>query len=50
MITINLGNMCPRIQITNDRTFEEVTIECRNYDEEKKLLIDIVTELLNKEV
>lgn len=49
MIVVSLGERCPRIKITNERTFEEVTIECRDYDEEKKLLIDLVTELLNKE-
>ena len=50
MITISLGNRCPRITIINDRTYEEVCIECRDYDEENKLLINLVTELLNKEV
>ena len=50
MITVSLGNHCPRITITNDRTFEEVCIECRDYEEENKLLINLVTEFLNKEV
>ena len=50
MITISLGNRCPRINITNDRTFEEVQIECRDYEEENKLLVTLVTELLNREI
>ena len=49
MIVISLGQRCPRIKITNERTYEEVLIECRDYDEEKKLLVELVTELLNKE-
>lgn len=50
MIVISLGERCPRIKITNERTFEEAIIECRDFDEEKELLVRIVTELLNKEV
>lgn len=50
MIVIALGQRCPRIKITNEKTFEEILIECRDYDEEQKLLVDIVTELLNREV
>lgn len=49
MITISLGNRCPRINITNEETFEDIRIECRDYEEENKLLVAIVTELLNKE-
>jgi hypothetical protein len=49
MITVALESRCPRITLTNDRTFEEVQIECRDYDEEKELLIRLVTELLNRE-
>ena len=50
MIVISFGQRCPRIKITNERTFEEVCIECRDFDEEKELLVDLVTELLNKEI
>lgn len=49
MFVISLGQRCPRIKITNEKTYEEVLIECRDYDEEQKLLIDIVANLLNKE-
>ena len=48
MITIALGERCPRIKITNERNFEEVVIECRDFDEEKELLVNIVAEILNK--
>lgn len=50
MIVISFGQRCPRIKITNERTFEEILIECRDYDEEQKILINLVTELLNREV
>lgn len=46
MIIITLPERCPRINITDDKTFGEVRIECRNYDHEKELLIDIVERLL----
>ena len=49
MFVISLGQRCPRIKITNEKTYEEVLIECRDYDEEQKLLIDLVANLLNKE-
>lgn len=46
MIVIELPERCPRIRITDDKTFGEVLIECRNYDHEKELLIDLVERLL----
>ena len=46
MIVITLPDRCPRINITDDKTFGEVRIECRNYDHEKELLIDLVEKLL----
>ena len=49
MIVIALGQRCPRIKITNEKTFEEVIIECRDYDEEQKLLVELVKEFLYKE-
>ena len=49
MIVIALGQRCPRIKITNERTYEEILIECRDYDEEKELLVNLVTQLLNAE-
>jgi hypothetical protein len=49
MFVISLGQRCPRIKITNEKTYEEVLIECRDYDEEQKLLIDIVANILNRE-
>lgn len=49
MITITFGNMCPRITITDDKTFEEVSIECRDYDQENALLIELVERLLKTE-
>lgn len=49
MIVISLGQRCPRIKLTNEKIFEEVLIECRDYDEEQRLIIELVKELLNKE-
>ena len=46
MIIITLPERCPRINITDAKTFGEVRIECRNYDHEKELLIDLVERLL----
>ena len=46
MIVITLSERCPRINITDDKTFGEVCIECRDYDHEKELLIDLVERLL----
>ena len=53
MITIILGEAFgkkfPRIDITNDTTFEEVRIECRDHDEEREILIQVIKELLKNE-
>ena len=49
MITIILSNKCPRINIVDETTFEEVCIECRDYDQENALLIDLVERLLTRE-
>ena len=46
MIIIELPEHCPRIKITNDKTYGEVNIECRSYDEEKEVLVDLVERLL----
>ena len=46
MITIVLPERYPRIKITNDKTYGEVLIECRNYDEEKEILVNLVERLL----
>ena len=46
MIVITLSERCPRINITDDKTFGEVRIEGRDYDHEKELLIDLVERLL----
>ena len=34
------------VKITNDKTYGEVLIECRNYDEEKEILVNLVERLL----
>lgn len=49
MITIVIGSRCPRIDITNDVTFEDVRIECRDWEEEKEMVISIVKELMKNE-
>jgi hypothetical protein len=49
VITVAFAPRCPRIEITNDKTYEEVVIECRDYDEEQKLAIELITVLLNRE-
>lgn len=46
MIIITFPERCPRINIIDDKTFGEVRIECRDYDHEKELLIDLVERLL----
>ena len=46
MIVFALAEKCARITITNDKTFEEVQVECRNFDEEREILIDLIKKLI----
>ena len=46
MITIELLERSPDIKVTNDKTFGEVLIACRDYNEEKETLINLVERLL----
>lgn len=49
MTVITLQPRCARINIQDDKTYGEVVIECRDYDEEQELLIKLVKELLKNE-
>ena len=46
MITIELKEKYPGIQIQNDKTYGDDLIHCRDYDEEKEVLVDLVERLL----
>lgn len=46
MITIELKEHYAGIQVQDDRTFGNVLIHCRNYDEEKEVLTNLVERLL----
>lgn len=46
MITIELLERSPYIKVTNDKTFGKVLIVCRDYNEEKETLINLVERLL----
>ena len=46
MITIELKEKYPGIQIQNDKNFGDILLHCRDYDEEKKVLVDLVERLL----
>ena len=46
MIIIELKEKYPGIQIQNDKTNGDVLIHCRDYDEEKEILVDLVERLL----
>ena len=46
MITIELKEKYPGIQIQNDKTLGDILIHCRDYDEEKEVLVDLVERLL----
>ena len=46
MIAIELKEKYPGIRLQDDKNFGDVLIHCRNYDEEKEVLIDLVERLL----
>ena len=46
MITIELQEKYPGIQIQNDKNYGDILLHCRNYDEEKEVLVDLVERLL----
>ena len=46
MITIELKEKYPGIQIQNDKTFGDILIHCRDYNEEKEVLVDLVERLI----
>ena len=46
MITIELKEKYPGIQIQNYKTFGDILLHCRDYDEEKEVLVDLVERLL----
>ena len=39
MVTIELKEKYPGIQLQDDRTYGDILIHCRDYDEEKKSLL-----------
>ena len=46
MITIEQKEKYPGIQIQNDKIYGDSLIHCRDYDEEKEVLVDLVERLL----
>ena len=46
MIAIELKEKYPGIHLQDDKTYGDVLIHCRDYDEEKEVLIDLVERLL----
>ena len=46
MITIELKEKYPGIQSQNDKTYGDILLHCRDYDEEKEILVDLVERLL----
>lgn len=46
MITIDFMERCHGIKITNDRTYTEVIIHTRNYEQEEEVAIQLIKELV----
>ena len=46
MITIELKEKYPGIYLQDDKNFGDILIHCRDYDEEKEVLVDLVERLL----
>ena len=49
MVTIELKEKYPGIQLQDDRTYGDILIHCRDYDEEKRVLVDLVKDLLKND-
>ena len=46
MITIDFMERCHGIKITNDKTYTEVVIHTRDYEQEKEITIQLIKELV----
>ena len=46
MITIELKEKYPGIRLQDDKNFSGILLHCRDYDEEKEVLVDLVERLL----
>ena len=49
MITIEFKEKYPGNQIQNDKTYGDILLHCRAYDEEKEVLVDLVERLLKND-
>ena len=46
MITIELKEKYSGIHLQSDKTYGDILIHCRDYDEEKEVLVNLVERLL----
>ena len=46
MITIELKEKYPGIRLQDDKTYGDILLHCRDYNEEKEVLVDLVERLL----
>lgn len=46
MITIELKEKYPGIHLQSDKTYGDILVHCRDYDEEKEVLVNLVERLL----
>ena len=46
MITIELKEKYPGIRLQDDKAYGDILIHCRDYDEEKEILVDLVERLI----
>lgn len=46
MITVEVMERCHGIKITNDRTFTEVFIHTRSYEQEEEIILKLIKELV----
>lgn len=49
MVTIEIKEHGPAIRIQNDRTFGDIMIYPRDFDEERQLVIELTKEILKNE-
>ena len=46
MITLESKEKYPGIRLQDDKDFGDILLHCRDYDEEKEVLVDLVERLL----
>lgn len=46
MITVDFMERCHGIKITNDRTYTELIIHTRSYEQEEEIILKLVKELV----